>query len=117
HAIREPRAVVVADPKSDNRFAESPLVVSEPKLRFYAAAPLTTSDGFVVGTLCAADRVPRELSPAQIEGLQALARQVMAQLELRRRRRTDREQSSEKLILEAAGLSDDRPHPASEDVQ
>ncbi|HEV8231812.1 MAG TPA: GAF domain-containing serine/threonine-protein kinase [Thermoanaerobaculia bacterium] len=117
HAIREPRAVVVADPKSDDRFAESPLVVSEPKLRFYAAAPLTTPDGFVVGTLSAADRVPRELSPAQIEGLQALARQVMAQLELRRRRRSDREQSSEKLILEAAGLSDDRPHPASEDVQ
>lgn len=58
-----------------------------------------------------ADRRPRELSGEQKEGLRVLARQVMAQLELARRRRTDSETSGERLLLEVAGLSE--PAPAS----
>jgi GAF domain-containing protein len=75
-------------------------------LRFYAAAPLLTPEGFAVGMLGVCDRTPRELSPPQLDGLRALARQVMAQIELKRRRRSEKELSSEKLMLEAAGLSD-----------
>ncbi len=82
-AIRQPDVFIVSDATQDERFAENPLVVSEPKIRFYAGATLTTN-GQALGTLCVLDRVPRELSPEQLEALRALSRQVLAQLELRR---------------------------------
>jgi GAF domain-containing protein len=79
-------------------------------VRFFAAVPLLTPDGYGVGTLAVLDREPRELTSEQVESLRALSRQVMAQLELRRRRRSEREQSGEKLILEVAGLVDREPN-------
>lgn len=51
-------------------------------MRFYAGAPLI-ADGQVLGTLCVMDMAPRVLSPTEEEGLRALARQVVTQLELR----------------------------------
>ena len=82
-AILQPDIFIVSDATQDERFAENPLVLSEPKIRFYAGATLTTN-GQALGTLCVLDRVPRELSPEQLDALRALSRQVMAQLELRR---------------------------------
>ena len=82
-AILQPDVFVVPDTSQDERFAENPLVVFEPKVRFYAGATLMTG-GQALGTLCVVDRVPRELSQEQLEALRALSRQVLAQLELRR---------------------------------
>jgi hypothetical protein len=104
HAIGGRDSLVVADAAADARFAANPLVTSEPGVRFFAAVPILTPDGYGVGTLAVLDRTSRELTDGQLESLRALSRQVMAQLELRRRRRSEREQSSEKLILEVAGL-------------
>jgi serine/threonine protein kinase len=101
--------LLLPDLASDPRFADNPLVAGDPKLRFCAAAPLLTSEGFAVGMLCVLDRKPRELSPSQVDGLRTLSRQVMTQLELKRLRRSGREESSEKLMLEVAGLSDRAP--------
>lgn len=106
HAILGSEVLIVPDASVDPRFSGNPLVTAEPGLRFYAGAPLLTSDGYAVGTLCVLDRVPRELSQTQVEGLRALSRQVMAQLELRRRIRAEREHSGQRLMMEVGGHSD-----------
>lgn len=83
-AIMESEVMVVPDTLQDARFRNNPLVVSEPRIRFYAGAPLITEEGYALGTLCVVDRTPRELSSDQKEALQALSRLVLAQLEFRR---------------------------------
>lgn len=84
HAIMGNDLFLVPDAAKDPRFADSLLVKGEPWIRFYAGAPLITSEGYAVGTLCVMDTQPRELNDAKKEALSALARQVVAQFELRR---------------------------------
>ena len=84
HAILESGLFVVPDTTQDPRFACNPLVTGDPNLRFCAGALLETPDGLPLGTVCVLDYKPRELTEEQAFTLGALARQVMAQLELRR---------------------------------
>jgi anti-sigma regulatory factor (Ser/Thr protein kinase) len=84
HAICQREVLIIPDASMDGRVSESPLVTTEPHIRFYAGAPLVTPEGQALGTLCVADCVSRTLSPEQLEALQALRRQVEGQLELRR---------------------------------
>lgn len=83
HAIHETSVMIVNDATTDKRFCDNPFVTGESQIRFYAGAPLLSSDGFALGTLCVLDRQARTLTPAQISALERLARQVTANLELR----------------------------------
>ncbi|KQP26533.1 PAS domain S-box protein [Methylobacterium sp. Leaf100] len=84
HAVRQRDLFVVPDTARDPRTAGNPLVTGAPFVRFYAGMPLITAEGVAIGTLCVLDTQPRSLTEAQGFLLTTLARQVMAQLELRR---------------------------------
>lgn len=83
HTIAEDRTMIVKDTLQDHRFADSPLVLGDPNIRFYAGTPLRTHDGENLGTLCVIDRIPREFSEAEEKVLQDLSGLVIDQLELR----------------------------------
>lgn len=82
HTIQSKDLMVVEDARHDPLFRHNPLVVGAPYIRFYAGAPLITSDGHALGSLCVIDYQPRRLTPEQLQALERLSRQVMAQMEL-----------------------------------
>ncbi len=86
HALAVPETLNIPDLTLDPRTKDNPHVVGEPHLRFYAGAPLIAAEGVAIGTVCVVDTVPRSggLRPDQLIALEALARQVMTQFELRR---------------------------------
>ncbi|MBP5972279.1 PAS domain-containing protein [Brasilonema sp. CT11] len=75
-------SLIIPDTQVDPQFATN-LAVRELGVRFYTGVSLTTSEGYVVGTLCVLDFTPRQMSEEQINSLRILSRQVMTQLELR----------------------------------
>ncbi len=78
HTLNKPQELlVVEDPLQDERFVNSPLVVYDPKVRFYAGAPLVSPDGNVLGTICVLDNKPHQLSDNQRAALSNLSKQVM----------------------------------------
>ena len=83
YGILQNEVMEVQDARQDHRFARHPLVTNDLKIRFYAGAPLVTSDGQAIGMLCVIDQAPRALLPEQKAALQALSRQAIAQMELR----------------------------------
>lgn len=82
--LLEDDLLIVPDTADDERFITSPAVVGSAQARFYAGAPLRVPSGHVLGGLSVLDRRPRTLDEGQRESLRALARQVVAQLELQR---------------------------------
>jgi signal transduction histidine kinase/CheY-like chemotaxis protein len=83
HAILEEHIFEIEDARNDERFFDNPLVTDGPKIRFYAGAPLRAPNGEAIGTLCAISDKPQTLNDQQRLALQTLAKQVIAQLELR----------------------------------
>ncbi|MFO0578742.1 MAG: GAF domain-containing protein [Polyangia bacterium] len=86
HAIHSPEVLEVPDATADTRFARNPLVTGHPDIRFYAGAPIITSSGHSLGTLCVIDRIPRTLTAEQRTILISLSRVARALLELRNAR-------------------------------
>jgi GAF domain-containing protein len=88
HAILQDEIFEVQDALADDRFRDNPLVTEAPGVRFYAGAPLITSEGHALGTVCAIDDHPRQLTAAQREALLALSRLVVGELDRRRKDRS-----------------------------
>ncbi|WBY17231.1 PAS domain-containing protein [Erythrobacteraceae bacterium WH01K] len=111
HAMLGDTIMVVPDAKEDPRFADNALVTGPPKIRFYAGAPLITSEGAPVGALCIFDSAPRPdgLTEIQEEGLKVLRDAVMRRLHARRRdlvRDAELQRSQEKLGALADSIPD-----------
>ena len=80
HVVEQRRDLVVNDALLDERFADNPLVLGEPRVRFYAGAPLMLGDDICLGTLCLIDHRPRALSAAEIDALHDLRDIVLEEL-------------------------------------
>jgi PAS domain S-box-containing protein len=88
HAMLRDDVMIVEDASKDPRFADNPLVTGEPHIRFYAGAPLVSSEGVPLGALCVIDQAPRDgLTDLQRDGLTLLATSVISLLTLRRSER------------------------------
>lgn len=86
HSILTPNELfIVNDATKDVRFYDNPLTTNYPNVIFYAGAPLNSSDGHCLGTLCVIDNTARKLNKDQKENLKLLAKQVVNLLELRRK--------------------------------
>jgi GAF domain-containing protein len=105
HAVASDQPLIVQDARRDMRFADNPIVVDDPRIVFYAGVPLRATDGAALGTLCVMDRTPRQLTAAQMQALDMLARQATTELRLRRELARVRAARSKAVPEVAASLS------------
>lgn len=80
HAILGNDPFIIPDTIMDARFADNPLVLNDPHIRFYAGCPLSASNGRKLGTLCIIDRQPRTFEKDDLEALKDLASMVEREL-------------------------------------
>ena len=73
HVVHSREPMIVDDAFQDGRFADNPLVINEPRIRFYAGYPLILDNGSCIGTLCLIDTRPRTLNRPDLERLHDLA--------------------------------------------
>ncbi len=66
--IMSDQPLLLADAREHHEFATHPSVMLEPKVRFYAGAPIVLSSGFRVGSVCAIDVEPREMPAKERDG-------------------------------------------------
>ncbi len=81
HVVRMRTELVVSDTLLDDRFADNPLVVGEPRIRFYAGAPLILDSGSCIGTLCLIDTRPRDLTDEDLATLRDLRTLAVAEIQ------------------------------------
>ncbi|MFN3494393.1 MAG: GAF domain-containing protein, partial [Hydrogenophaga sp.] len=87
--LNREQPMVVPDALLDERFHDNALVAGDPKIRFYAGAPIVTHDGYALGSLCVIDQQPRDLSPEQLNALSRLSDLVATLLEHEKTRRQE----------------------------
>ena len=80
HTILESEPFIIENALEDERFSKNPLVIGNPNIRFYAGIPLDVQDGVRIGSLCAIDQKPREITEEQISILKDLSEMVKSEL-------------------------------------
>jgi GAF domain-containing protein len=80
HAIHEQKMFVVNNAQEDKRFSDNPLVTSDPHISFYAGMPLLGPNEQKVGTFCAIDDKPRDMTDDEIQILTDLSKWVELEL-------------------------------------
>jgi PAS domain S-box-containing protein len=106
HAILGKDIFHIPNASLDPRFADNPLVTGAPNIRFYAGAPLKTSDGQSIGTLCIIDSKPRQLSPQELATLRDLADVVESEIN---RRQQERQHNALLTLAEITSLNVSEP--------
>ena len=86
-AILNNGLTIIPDALAEPCLLSNPLVAGSFGLRFYAAAPLKTDDGYNLGSVCIVDKEPREFNLADKVMLQHLAKSVMKELEMWKRKK------------------------------
>lgn len=81
HVVESGMELVIPDTLLDDRFADNPLVAGDPRVRFYAGAPLVLFDGSCIGTLCVIDTRPRELAESDLAALRDLRDLVLQEIQ------------------------------------
>ena len=104
YTILDSKMVEINDTHLNERFKDDPNVVDGFKVRFYAGVPLTTPEGYNIGTLCAADHVSKELNENQRNALSIIAKHIIYQLELGTK---NNELATQKKIAQRAVLAKD----------
>ena len=104
YTIMESEMVEIGDTYLNERFKNDPNVIDGLKVRFYTGIPLTTPDGYNIGTICAIDHVSKELNENQRNALSIIAKHVMNQLELRTK---NIELAAQKKLVQRAVLAKD----------
>ena len=114
YTIQSNDVLVVEDARVDARFASLPLVKSQPKIRFYAGAPLIDRNGYRIGAICIADSVTRSLSTGHVTVLKSYAERVMRHIELHQLRISHRSGLSNFLLHGADAASSERDQSSAE---
>jgi len=104
HTILDSRVLVVPDARMDDRFAGNPMVADGFRIRFYAGAPIVSTNGYNIGTVCAFDPQVKQFSPAQERAIGIIAGQVTRLLELRLRNQAIREKAEQLIDIERSTL-------------
>lgn len=94
HTILQEEVMVVEDAKQDDRFSNNPIVTSDLNIRFYAGAPIISSSGAKLGSVCVLDREPKTLTAEKSRALTIISHQVSKLLELRLKNKIVQEQAA-----------------------
>ena len=106
--IQQKELLIVEDTEKDARFSSLPVVMHDPKYRFYAGASLVSPQGHVLGTICIMDTKPRTLTNKQQTALKELSRLAVSQLEMRRTVRRLKTTLTEKQRIELHAVESER---------
>jgi PAS domain S-box-containing protein len=85
HTVNQTDVFEISDTLLDGRTKQNEFVIAAPNIRYYAGIPLVNSDKQTLGTLCVLDTKPNTLTQQQNSMLKLLAKDVVSQLELRRK--------------------------------
>ncbi|RFZ90764.1 GAF domain-containing protein [Mucilaginibacter conchicola] len=113
--VDQSQPLVVNDARKDDRFKNNPLVTGDTQVIFYAGVPLVNDEGFALGSLCVIDHEPKQLTETQLKALNTLGRQVLTQMELRRK--IAQLERSNEALTEANTFIQKFAHMAAHDIK